>query len=61
MAGKFLKWEKEEIITVTYTGGMGNIAAGAALAVAYFPAAVGFPSFSVPCFNKYWLPCMVHS
>jgi predicted Na+-dependent transporter len=40
---------------------MKGIAAGAALAVAYFPAAVGFPSFSVPCFNKYWLPCMVHS
>lgn len=43
MVGKFLKWEKEEIITVTYTGGMRNIAAGAALAVAYFPAAVAVP------------------
>ncbi|WP_285768744.1 bile acid:sodium symporter family protein [Peribacillus sp. SI8-4] len=43
MAGRCLKWEKEDIIAVTYTGGMRNIAAGAALAVAYFPAAVAVP------------------
>ena len=40
---KLLKWEKEEIITVTYTGGMRNIAAGSVLAVTYFPAAVAVP------------------
>ena len=43
MIAKLLKWEKEEIITVTYTGGMRNIAAGAVLAVTYFPAAVAVP------------------
>ncbi|MFJ8259399.1 bile acid:sodium symporter family protein [Peribacillus asahii] len=43
MIAKFLKWEKEEIISVMYTGGMRNIAAGAVLAVAYFPAAVAVP------------------
>ncbi|AOH53403.1 hypothetical protein ABE28_003490 [Peribacillus muralis] len=43
VAGHCLKWKKEEIITVTYTGGMRNISAGAALAVAYFPVAVAVP------------------
>ena len=49
---KFLKWEKEEIITITYTGGMRNIAAGAVLAVTYFPAAVAVPVILATLFQQ---------
>jgi predicted Na+-dependent transporter len=41
--GKHLKWEKEEIIALTFTGGMRNISAGAVIAVTYFPAQVAVP------------------
>ncbi|MFD4815957.1 bile acid:sodium symporter family protein [Peribacillus butanolivorans] len=41
--GKLLKWEKEDVITLTFTGGMRNISAGAVLATTYFPAAVAVP------------------
>lgn len=49
---KLLKWEKEEIITVTFTGGMRNIAAGAVLAVTYFPAAVAVPVILATLFQQ---------
>lgn len=43
MVGAYLRWEKEDIITLTFTGGMRNISAGAVLATTYFPAAVAVP------------------
>lgn len=43
MIGKYLKWQKEEIISLTFTGGMRNISAGAVIAVTYFPPAVALP------------------
>lgn len=43
MIGKFLKWEKEEIIALTFTGGMRNISSGAVIAVTYFTPAVALP------------------
>lgn len=43
MVGACLKWEKGDIITLTFTGGMRNISAGAVLATTYFPAAVAVP------------------
>lgn len=49
---KLLKWEKEEVITITYTGGMRNIAAGAVLAVTYFPAAVAVPVIMATLFQQ---------
>lgn len=41
--GKLLKWNKEDVITLTFTGGMRNISAGAVIATTYFPAAVAVP------------------
>jgi bile acid:Na+ symporter, BASS family len=41
--GKLMKKDRELIITLTFTGGMRNISAGAVLAVSYFPAAVAVP------------------
>jgi bile acid:Na+ symporter, BASS family len=41
--GKWLKRGREEIVVLTFTGGMRNISAGAVLAVSYFPAAVAVP------------------
>jgi bile acid:Na+ symporter, BASS family len=41
--GKIMKSDREQIITLTFTGGMRNISAGAVLAVSYFPAAVAVP------------------
>jgi predicted Na+-dependent transporter len=43
MVGAYLRWDKADIITLTFTGGMRNISAGAVLATAYFPAAVAVP------------------
>lgn len=43
MIGKYLKWGKEEIVSLTFTGGMRNISAGAVIAVTYFPSAVALP------------------
>jgi predicted Na+-dependent transporter len=43
MVGAYLRWEKADIITLTFTGGMRNISAGAVLATTYFPAAVAVP------------------
>ncbi|WML42892.1 bile acid:sodium symporter family protein [Neobacillus sp. PS3-40] len=41
--GKIMKSNQETIITLTFTGGMRNISAGAVLAVSYFPASVAVP------------------
>lgn len=43
LVGKLLKWEREEIISLIYTGGMRNISAGAVIAVTYFPSQVAVP------------------
>ncbi|MEY8753822.1 bile acid:sodium symporter family protein [Peribacillus frigoritolerans] len=43
MVGACLRWKKADIITLTFTGGMRNISAGAVLATTYFPAAVAVP------------------
>ena len=43
LIGKFLKWKREDVVTLTFTGGMRNISAGAVLAVAYFEPAVAVP------------------
>ncbi|QYF82196.1 bile acid:sodium symporter family protein [Brevibacterium sp. PAMC21349] len=43
MVGACLRWQKADIITLTFTGGMRNISAGAVLATTYFPAAVAVP------------------
>lgn len=41
--GKLLKWGREDVTTLMFTGGMRNISAGAVLAVAYFVPAVAVP------------------
>ncbi|MFC3885145.1 bile acid:sodium symporter family protein [Bacillus songklensis] len=43
LVGTWLKRGREEIVVLTFTGGMRNISAGAVLAVSYFPAAVAVP------------------
>ncbi|PFP24606.1 hypothetical protein COJ96_21390 [Bacillus sp. AFS073361] len=43
LIGKFFKGGRANIISLTFTGGMRNISAGAVIAVAYFPAAVAVP------------------
>ncbi|WP_077214382.1 bile acid:sodium symporter family protein [Bacillus dakarensis] len=43
LIGKLLKWERDEIISLVFTGGMRNISSGAVIAVAYFPPAVAVP------------------
>ncbi|MFC4402104.1 bile acid:sodium symporter family protein [Gracilibacillus xinjiangensis] len=40
---KLLKREEEDIISLTFSGGMRNISAGAVIAVQYFPGAVAVP------------------
>ncbi|MBM7650799.1 bile acid:sodium symporter family protein [Neobacillus cucumis] len=41
--GRLMKREQGTVITLTFTGGMRNISAGAVLAVSFFPAAVAVP------------------
>ncbi|MDC3413268.1 bile acid:sodium symporter family protein [Aquibacillus sp. 3ASR75-11] len=41
--GGLLKREKEDIMTMTFTGGMRNISTGAVIAIAYFPPPVAVP------------------
>jgi bile acid:Na+ symporter, BASS family len=41
--GKIMKMDREMVISLTFTGGMRNISAGAVLAVSYFPASVAVP------------------
>lgn len=43
MIGKWLKWDRAKVVTLTFCGGMRNISAGAVLAVSYFPAPVAVP------------------
>src|SRR5690606_30193489 len=43
MIGNYLNSQKEDIISLTFTGGMRNISAGAVIAVTYFPPAVALP------------------
>lgn len=43
MTGRLLKFQQDDIITLTFTGGMRNISAGAVLAVTYFPPQVAVP------------------
>ncbi|MCM3569734.1 bile acid:sodium symporter family protein [Neobacillus mesonae] len=41
--GKFLVKERNTVITMTFSGGMRNISAGAVIGVTYFPSAVAVP------------------
>jgi bile acid:Na+ symporter, BASS family len=41
--GKLIKGDRDTVVSLTFTGGMRNISAGAVLAVSYFPAAVAVP------------------
>ncbi|MGJ7920052.1 bile acid:sodium symporter family protein [Neobacillus sp. LXY-4] len=41
--GRILKWRREDVTTLMFTGGMRNISVGAVLAVAYFEPAVAVP------------------
>ena len=43
MIGKWLRWDRAKVVTLTFCGGMRNISAGAVLAVSYFPAPVAVP------------------
>ncbi|ARP43040.1 bile acid:sodium symporter family protein [Geobacillus thermodenitrificans] len=43
MAARWLKFAPPDIITLTFTGGMRNISAGAVLAMTYFPPPVSVP------------------
>ncbi|RKD25157.1 hypothetical protein BEP19_04335 [Ammoniphilus oxalaticus] len=43
LIGKLLNWKREEIVTLTFCGGMRNITTGAVIAIAYFPYEVSIP------------------
>lgn len=43
LIGKLFKGGRDNVISLTFTGGMRNISAGAVIAVSYFPAAVAVP------------------
>ncbi|MFJ5714342.1 bile acid:sodium symporter family protein [Neobacillus sp. NPDC093127] len=43
LLGLLMKRDRDTVITLTFTGGMRNISAGAVLAVSFFPAAVAVP------------------
>ncbi|MED3561790.1 bile acid:sodium symporter family protein [Bacillus xiapuensis] len=43
LLGRLIKSERNTVVTLTFTGGMRNISAGAVIAVSYFPAAVAVP------------------
>ncbi|WP_338447767.1 bile acid:sodium symporter family protein [Niallia oryzisoli] len=43
LLSKLLHYDKETTITLTFSGGMRNISAGAVIAMAYFPSAVIIP------------------
>ncbi|MDN3017505.1 bile acid:sodium symporter family protein [Paenibacillus sp. BSR1-1] len=43
LIGRLLKQDRDTVITLTFTGGMRNISAGAVIAVSFFPAAVAVP------------------
>jgi bile acid:Na+ symporter, BASS family len=43
LIGKLFKGSRDNVISLTFTGGMRNISAGAVIAVSYFPPAVAVP------------------
>lgn len=43
LIGRLFKGERDNVISLTFTGGMRNISAGAVIAISYFPAAVAVP------------------
>jgi bile acid:Na+ symporter, BASS family len=43
LVGKLLKSDHDTLVSLTFTGGMRNISAGAVIAVSYFPPAVAVP------------------
>ncbi|UGB32221.1 bile acid:sodium symporter family protein [Metabacillus sp. B2-18] len=43
LTGKLLKYQKEDVIAFTFSGGMRNISAGSVIAVAFFPPPVALP------------------
>jgi len=43
LIGSLLKWSREDIVTLTFCGGMRNITTGAVIAVTYFPHEVAIP------------------
>ncbi|MEW9667893.1 bile acid:sodium symporter family protein [Ammoniphilus sp. 3BR4] len=50
--GKLLKWNREDIVSLVFTGGMRNVSAGAVMAVAYFPGAVAAPVVMAMLFQQ---------
>ncbi len=52
LIARFLNWDKETTIAVTYNCGMRNNSAGAVLAIAYFPPAVSLPVVTVILFQQ---------
>jgi bile acid:Na+ symporter, BASS family len=43
LIGRLIRSDRDTLISLTFTGGMRNISAGAVIAVSYFPAAVAVP------------------
>lgn len=43
LIGRLIKSDRDTVVSLTFTGGMRNISAGAVIAVSYFPAAVAVP------------------
>jgi predicted Na+-dependent transporter len=43
LIGRLFKGGRDNVISLTFTGGMRNISAGAVIAISYFPAAVAVP------------------
>jgi bile acid:Na+ symporter, BASS family len=43
LIGIYFKVGRDDVISLTFSGGMRNISAGAVIAVSYFPAAVAVP------------------
>lgn len=50
--GKLLKWNREDIVSLVFTGGMRNVSSGAVIAVAYFPGAVAAPVVMAMLFQQ---------
>lgn len=52
LVGRLLKWNREDIITLTFCGGMRNITTGAVIAVTYFPHEVAIPVILMMLFQQ---------
>lgn len=50
--GSLLKWSREDIVTLTFCGGMRNITTGAVIAITYFPHEVAIPVVLVMLFQQ---------